>query len=202
MADLATLKPTRQQFRSQLLFSIASWFANGYKMGVMSTVAEQLRQAREARQLSVEQVADITKMRTDHLRALEAGDFDVFSAPVYIRGFVRTYSTLLKLDVPQVMAALETELSATKKFAEPPPLSGESGGLVDFLMLQLSKLDLRKGIMFLFALIVTVATVIGYLAWHHARTTDPLKDLKPGLYKPDHRSGETLPAPSAPPAKR
>jgi len=169
----------------------------------MSTVAEQLRQTREARHLTVEQVAEITKMRTDHLRALEQGDFDVFSAPVYIRGFVRTYSTLLKLDVPQMMAALETELSATKKFAEPPSLSGESGGVLDFIMLQLSKLDLRKGIMVLFTLILVGAAVIGYLAWHHARTTDPLKDLKPGLYKPEHPvSGETLPVPSTPPAKR
>lgn len=71
----------------------------------MPTVAEQLRQAREARNLTVQQVADVTKIRTDHLRALEEGNFDMFSAPVYIRGFVRTYSTLLKLDVRQTMGA-------------------------------------------------------------------------------------------------
>src|SRR3974390_3042864 len=74
-------------------------------MPVVSTVAEQLRTSRESRHLTVEQVAEITKIRTDHLRALEEGNFDVFSAPVYIRGFVRSYSTLLKLDVPQIMAA-------------------------------------------------------------------------------------------------
>jgi len=89
----------------------------------MSTVAEQLRHAREAKRLTVEQVAEITKMRTDHLRALEEGNYNVFSAPVYIRGFVRSYSTLLKLEVPQVMAALDTELGQTQRFAEPPPLS-------------------------------------------------------------------------------
>jgi len=66
----------------------------------MSTVAEQLRQAREARHLTVQQAAEITKIRTDHLRALEEGNFEVFSAPVYIRGFVRSYSTLLKMEVP------------------------------------------------------------------------------------------------------
>ena len=76
----------------------------------MSTVAEKLRQAREAQNLTVHQVADVTKIRTDHIRALEQGNFNVFSAPVYIRGFVRTYATLLKLDVPETMAALEAEL--------------------------------------------------------------------------------------------
>src|SRR5579871_2858452 len=111
----------------------------------MSTVAEQLHQAREAKRLTVEQVAEITKIRTDHLRALEEGNFNVFSAPVYIRGFVRTYSTLLKLDVPQVMSALEAELGQTVKFREPPPLTDQPKTPLDFVMLQLSKLNLRKG---------------------------------------------------------
>src|SRR5512144_1323490 len=110
----------------------------------MSTVAEQLRHAREARNLTVQEVADITKMRTDHLRALEEGNFDVFSAPVYIRGFVRTYSALLKLDVPQVMSALDAELAQTTKFAEPPSLTEHPRGVLDFVMLQLSQVDWRR----------------------------------------------------------
>src|SRR6516164_5915087 len=127
----------------------------------MSTVAEQLHQAREARHLTVEQVAEITKIRGDHLRALEEGNFDVFSAPVYIRGFVRTYSTLLKLDVPSVMAALDGELGQTKKFAEPPPLSHHPGGAVDFVMLQLSKIDWQKGVLALGLVVVVLATLFG-----------------------------------------
>ncbi len=38
----------------------------------MSTVAEQLRAGREARMLTVEQVAELTKIRTDHIRALNS----------------------------------------------------------------------------------------------------------------------------------
>src|SRR5262252_8520262 len=102
-------------------------------MAHMSTVAEQLRQAREAKKLTVHQVAEVTKIRTDHIRALEEGNFDVFSAPVYIRGFVRTYATLLKLDVPQTMSALDAELGRTEKFSEPPPLKEQSRSPVDFV---------------------------------------------------------------------
>ena len=90
----------------------------------MSAVSDQLRQARESQKITVQQVAEVTKIRTDHLRALEEGNFDVFSAPVYIKGFVRSYATMLKLDVPQIMAALEAELGQTQKFSEPPPLPG------------------------------------------------------------------------------
>ena len=110
----------------------------------MPTVAEQLRAARETRKLSVTEVAEITKIRTDHIRALEEGNFDVFVAPVYIRGFTRTYATLLKLDVPAIIQALTVELGETEKFAEPPPLSKERKGILDFLMLQLSKVNWQK----------------------------------------------------------
>src|SRR5215468_1667044 len=123
-------------------------------MPVMATVAEQLRQAREARHLTVQQVAEITKIRTDHLRALEEGNFNVFSAPVYIKGFVRSLSTLLKLNVPQMMAALDDELGKTKQFAEPPPLSRQSNGFLDFVMLQMSKVDWQKGVWVLGTLVV------------------------------------------------
>jgi len=37
----------------------------------MSTVAEQLRRARQAQNLTLQRVGETTKIRTDHLRALE-----------------------------------------------------------------------------------------------------------------------------------
>src|SRR3982750_1169484 len=136
----------------------------------MSTVAEKLRQAREAKNLTINQVADVTKIRTDHLRALEEGNFDVFSAPVYIRGFVRCYATLLKLEVPLIMAALEAELGQTKKFSEPPPLTDGPGGTVDFLMLQLPKFAVGKGAIALGGLLGLAVVVSIYLIWRHQRT--------------------------------
>jgi cytoskeletal protein RodZ len=164
----------------------------------MATVAEQLHQAREAKHLTVEQVAEITKIRGDHLRALEEGNFDAFSAPVYIRGFVRTYSTLLKLDVPRVMASLDGELGQTKKFAEPPPLSDHPRGTVDFLMLQLSKIDWQKSVVILGGAVLLLAVVLGYVGWRHYHANEPLKHLKPAMYQaPSRASGDTLPLPPA-----
>src|SRR5258708_29776497 len=98
----------------------------------MSTVAEELRQAREAQNLRVYQVAEVTKIRTDHIRALDEGNYDVFSAPVYIRGFVRNYAGFLKLDVPKIMALLGTELAQSEKHHEPPPLLERRRGVIDF----------------------------------------------------------------------
>jgi len=162
----------------------------------MSSVAEMLRQAREAQHLTVHQLADLTKIRTDHIRALEEGNFNVFSAPVYIRGFVRTCAKLLKLDVPQTMAALDEELGRTEKFSEPPPLTEARRGPLDFIMLQLSKVDWRKAAFSAAILLGLAILATALVAWRHHRARDPLAGLKPGIYQPAQAaSGETLPVP-------
>ena len=168
----------------------------------MPTVAEQLREAREAQNLTVHQVAEITKIRTDHVRALEEGNFNVFSATVYIRGFIRSYATLLKLDVPQIMSALDEELGQTEKFSEPPPLSDEPRTVLDFIMLQFSKVNWRKGLMALGAVVVLVCILVVYLVRRHYQRVDPLAGLEPGLYQPTQKvSGEVLPLPPTPPRR-
>src|SRR6185503_8750655 len=102
----------------------------------MPTVAEQLRRAREEQKLNIYQVAEITKIKTDHIRALESSDYETFAAPVYIRGFVRTYAKVLKLDETQVVADLEIELGQSEKFRDLPPLTPKPRGALDFLMLK------------------------------------------------------------------
>jgi helix-turn-helix protein len=165
-------------------------------MIAMSTVSEQLREARLAQGLTVQQVVDITKIRTDHLLALEDGNFNVFSAPVYIKGFVRTYANILKLDVPRLIAELDAELRQTEKFAELPPLTGEPRTVLDFFTLQLSKLDWQRaaiigGVFVCLALGFTVVLTV-----RHHRKADPLAGLKPAVYQNTQTlSGEKLPVP-------
>ena len=115
-------------------------------MNGMSTVAEQLRAGREAKNLTVEQVAEMTKIRTDHIRALEEGNFNVFSAPIYIRGSVKNYANTLKLDTASLLATLDAELGKTEKYSEPPPLSDAKKTFVDDLTLLLAKLNWKMGI--------------------------------------------------------
>src|SRR2546422_1261890 len=162
----------------------------------MVTVSEQLRRAREQQQLDIYQVAEITKIKTDHIRALESGNFDMFSAPVYIRGFVRTYAALLKLDVPQIIAALDEELRQTEKFREPPPLSEERSTALDVLLRQFSKINWRQGLIAFGVATLLVSLLVVFLVWRHHRSADPLAGLGPGLYQPTQNvSGELLPLP-------
>ena len=163
-------------------------------MNGMSTVAEQLRAGREAKKLTVEQVADATKIRTDHIRALEEGNFNVFSAPIYIRGSVKNYSSMLKLDTPALLTALDTELDQTEKYSEPPPLGESKDTFVDDLTLLLAKVNWKVGIAGL--AILGLAVIIGLSVWamHHHQKSNPAKNLPPAVYRPAH-DGDTLPLP-------
>jgi len=160
----------------------------------MPTVAEQLRAAREAKKLTIQQVADATKIRTDHIRALEEGNFNAFSAPIYIRGSVKGYATMLKLDVPAISAALEAELKGTEKFSEPPPLTEETNKPLDRVMYLLSKLNWKVGALIgaVLAVLIVIWIVSALARIHKGR--DPLANLPPAVYQPSS-PGDTLPLP-------
>ena len=165
----------------------------------MASVAEQLRTAREAQNLTIEQIAEITNVRADHIRAIEDGNYNVFSAPVYIRGFVRSYARILKLDVPTIISAVDAELGQTEKFAEPPPLTDEPRTVVDFLTLQLSKIDWRKLLIAVALLVVGVVAYAIISSWQVGRKPDTSSGVKPAVYRPaTNRPGDTLPLPRTP----
>jgi cytoskeletal protein RodZ len=160
----------------------------------MSTVAEQLRAAREARRLTVQQVADATKIRTDHISALEMGNFSVFSAPIYIRGSVKNYATVLKLDLPPLMAALDAELGRTEKFSEPPPFTDESKKPLDRILFVLAKLNLKWALAAgAGAALVAIILLVNFVLQRHHHS-DPLTNLPPARYEPSS-AGDSLPLP-------
>jgi cytoskeletal protein RodZ len=162
----------------------------------MSTVGQELRKARETQKLTLTELAEITKIRSDHLEALEQNRFDVFPAGVYLRGSIRTYATVLKLDVPAVMGKLDSELSQKKGLSQSPS-EARSRGLLDFTMLQFSKLNWKTSLGIFGGGLLVLVVVGSYFVWRHYRTTDPLKNLKPGLYQSTQTySGQTLPLPN------
>lgn len=71
----------------------------------MGELGSLLTRAREARGLTLEDAERDTRISRRYLAALEAEQFDVIPAPVYARGFLRSYSQYLGLD-PQEMLAM------------------------------------------------------------------------------------------------
>lgn len=158
----------------------------------MPTVAEQLLAAREARKLTIQQVAEATKIRTDLVRALEEGNYDMFSAPIYIRGSVKNCATLLKLDVPKIMADLDRELKGTANFSEPPPLVEQTKTPLDYAMFWLSKLNWKVGGVAAAVAGIVLLFVLAHVAFKHLGHHGRAPNLPPVEYQSSD-SGETLP---------
>jgi cytoskeletal protein RodZ len=70
-------------------------------------IGNQLRRAREAQELTLEQVAESTHIRIHYLQAMEAGDFDSFPSQAQARGFLRGYADHLKLEAKPLLDILE-----------------------------------------------------------------------------------------------
>ncbi len=73
--------------------------------GASEALGERLRAAREARGLSLSDVADQIRIRTVYLSAIEDENWSMIGAPVYIRGFIRTYARFVGLDPEEAVAA-------------------------------------------------------------------------------------------------
>lgn len=71
----------------------------------MSGIGRRLVEAREARGLTLDDAERDTRISKRYLQALEQEQFDVIPAPVYARGFLRSYSQYVGLD-PQEMLAM------------------------------------------------------------------------------------------------
>lgn len=62
------------------------------------TIGDKLKQARQARRLTLDQAAQTTRIRPHYLEALERGDLSAIPSNAQARGFLRIYADFLGLD--------------------------------------------------------------------------------------------------------
>lgn len=89
-----------------------------------------LRHQREARSVSLREIADNSKISLRYLEALEQDRFDVLPAPVFARGFLREYARVVGLNADEVvnlyLVALEERGESARRVERPKPVRGES----------------------------------------------------------------------------
>ena len=73
-------------------------------------IGAQLQAAREARGLSLEELAAETRIPQRHLVTIEAGEFAALPARTYAIGFSRTYAKAVGLDDAEVADRVRIEL--------------------------------------------------------------------------------------------
>jgi len=70
----------------------------------MGQLGESLKEARQNKGVSLEKVAEETRIRKKYLQALEEEDFSIIPSEVYIKGFLRNYAIYLGLDPEEIRA--------------------------------------------------------------------------------------------------
>lgn len=78
----------------------------------------RLRVAREARSLSIEDAARALNLQPATLRAIEAGDYSGLGAPVFVKGYLRSYATLLGLDARPLVEAWQRSDPASQQLPD------------------------------------------------------------------------------------
>jgi transcriptional regulator with XRE-family HTH domain len=72
---------------------------------MVAGIGETLRNAREAKRLTLKDVSKDTNIVVKYLEALENEDFDKFPSETYLLGFLRSYAEYLKVDADELIQA-------------------------------------------------------------------------------------------------
>lgn len=73
---------------------------------------QMLAQARERANLTHEQVAGALHMTVSKVKAIESDEYTKLNVETYIRGYLRAYSALVKIDCAPVLAAYELQVAS------------------------------------------------------------------------------------------
>ena len=120
----------------------------------MGELGNTLSRARRARAISLVDVERDTHVSKRYLEALENEDFSIFPAPVYARGFLRTYSRYLGLNPEELIrifpnSDLTLDITPLPTVARPPAelinVNWLVAGLVAIFLLGAGLLLLRSG---------------------------------------------------------
>ncbi len=84
----------------------------------MKRTGEILKNAREKKGLSINEVALALKISSKILKAIEDGDPSQLPPKTFLRGFVQSYSNYLRLNANEVLRVFQAEMGTTK----PSPL--------------------------------------------------------------------------------
>ena len=84
------------------------------RFDVMAALGEEFRSAREARGITLSEVAEQIHIRSVYLNAIENEEWSAIGAPVYVRGFIRTYARFLGLDAEDAVGRFNAAAPAER----------------------------------------------------------------------------------------
>ncbi len=155
-----------------------------------ATAGALLRAAREAAGLTVDAVAQQLKLAPRQVKAIEDSDFTLLPGRTFVRGFVRNYARLVRLDPEPVLSALP--VAAAAPTLESPALQPTAPSIGELPTAENGKPSWTR-----WAIPVTLVAIIGAtVAYEQMRTPT---DTRPGaareMQPPTQPANTPAPAP-------
>lgn len=119
------------------------------------SVGERLRVAREAKNLSLDDVARQTRIPVRHLDHIEKGEWDALPAITYSVGFARSYANTVDLDGAQIGAEVRQLLGGVR--------AGNTAATPFYEPADPARVPPRS--IAIAAAVIAILLVIGYLVW-------------------------------------
>lgn len=129
-----------------------------------------LRRQRELREISLREIADVTKISIRYLEALEQDRFDVLPAPVFAKGFLREYARYVGLDADEVVNSYLTAQEEVEPEDQPPQRGSQRRG---------GRLEKTSGLLLTFAVVILLGVVAGLAYYMERAETDEAPDPPP-----------------------
>ncbi len=73
----------------------------------MKAIGQLLREAREEKGITLQEISKETKIQERHLHALEEGDFSTFAGQIYLKGALRNYANAVGIDDSEIIIMFE-----------------------------------------------------------------------------------------------
>ena len=171
------LKPHKKPSKSDL----AKEIADKERLEIMVKIGQQLKQARENHNLSLEQLSIYTHIPTKQMAAVENANFDLLPEDAYIRGFIRVMGNALGIN-GTILAASLPKLGAMTSVIPSWSPSKNNGKTLN---LEIRPMHLYLGYTAL------VAGSVGALSWIYQQANpDRLVDTDKALF-PSSSSPQT-----------
>jgi cytoskeletal protein RodZ len=128
-------------------------------------VGDRLKAAREAKGMSLDDVAARTRVPVRHLQHIEKGEWDSLPAPTYSIGFARSYAAVVGLEGSEIGAQLREQLGGGANRAVAPAYEPADPARVPPRSLALV------------AAAIAILLAIGYMVWRSGAVDD--SDIDP-----------------------
>jgi len=140
----------------------------------MQTLGQKFRQAREARGLTLEQVAEDLRISSSYLKALEADDTSKMPGDFFYRSFIRQYARALGLPEREYQSEIDRSITDQERFLEALPSQIPKRAIEVPPMPTLggpTKEDTRRWLLRVGGLVLVLAATSGvYALWMKYRT--------------------------------